>query len=741
MRSDERITAMSSGGQRIYSLERRSLFLLSLLFSFCIIFGIACLIAYNSYRKATEATIRSNETRANLLAKLILEHQRAAIGVIRSYAGEASLVNSVERKDFEGALRQLTDLLKNNPEAEWPFITNPEGTVWVNFPVDQRALNKNLSYGDWYKGVSREWKPYISCVYKMMVGEQDLAVVVSAPIFDKEGKVIGILNTAQSTAFFQKIFSEVSSNSDANMTLIDQEGHIIYSSRFPYTKEVVGYPSFDFVRRAMRGEKGDVEIRNPSGGDRSKYVSFAPVEGIGWSIIIEKAKSEVLRSEYPFFALIAAIAFLTYAGLVLYLVHLRERQRKLAELGKLNTELEENTVQLRATNKALENEIAKRKRMEEALIESEGRFRVAAEGSLDAFFIFRSIRNEMGQITDFEFIDLNTRAEKLIAMPKEKVIGRGLCELIPINRTGGIFDKYVRVVETGETLDEEFCVASEQIQASWIHHQVVQLTDGVAITSRDITDRKCAEEEIRELNHALQQHAGQLEAANEEVEAFTYSVSHDLRAPLRAVDGYTRILLEDYAAHLNEEAQSICGKICDGAQRMGKLIDDLLAFSRLSRAEMQTSSIDMHTLANSAFLELTTPESRNSLDFRLQPLPRVDGDPTMVRQIWMNLISNAIKFSSKRERPVIEVGCHEEAKETIYYIRDNGAGFDKQYVHKLFRVFQRLHSTREFEGTGVGLAIVRRIAHRHGGCTWADGETDKGATFYFTMPKRGEGDE
>jgi signal transduction histidine kinase len=741
MRSDERITAMSSGGQRIYSLERRSLFLLSLLFSFCIIFGIACLIAYNSYRKATEATIRSNETRANLLAKLILEHQRAAIGVIRSYAGEASLVNSVERKDFEGALRQLTDLLKNNPEAEWPFITNPEGTVWVNFPVDQRALNKNLSYGDWYKGVSREWKPYISCVYKMMVGEQDLAVVVSAPIFDKEGKVIGILNTAQSTAFFQKIFSEVSSNSDANMTLIDQEGHIIYSSRFPYTKEVVGYPSFDFVRRAMRGEKGDVEIRNPSGGDRSKYVSFAPVEGIGWSIIIEKAKSEVLRSEYPFFALIAAIAFLTYAGLVLYLVHLRERQRKLAELGKLNTELEENTVQLRATNKALENEIAKRKRMEEALIESEGRFRVAAEGSLDAFFIFRSIRNEMGKITDFEFVDLNARAEKLIAMPKEKVIGQKLCELIPINRTGGFFDKYVRVVETGETLDEEFCVASEQIQASWIHHQVVQLTDGVAITSRDITDRKRAEEEIRELNHALQQHAGQLEAANEEVEAFTYSVSHDLRAPLRAVDGYTRILLEDYAAHLNEEAQSICGKICDGAQRMGKLIDDLLAFSRLSRAEMQTSSIDMHTLANSAFLELTTPESRNSLDFRLQPLPRVDGDPTMVRQIWMNLISNAIKFSSKRERPVIEVGCHEEAKETIYYIRDNGAGFDKQYVHKLFRVFQRLHSTREFEGTGVGLAIVRRIAHRHGGCTWADGETDKGATFYFTMPKRGEGDE
>ena len=223
---------------------------------------MACIVAYNSYTKATEATIRSNETRANLLAKLILEHQRAAIGVLRSYGSRPSLMDSVKRKDFEGALRHLTDLVKNNPEMEWPFIANPDSTVWVNFPVDERSFNKDLSHRDWYKGVSREWKPYVSSVFKMIVGEKDLAVAVCAPIFDEKGKVIGILGTAQSTAFFRKIIGEVGLNLDANITLIDQEGHIIYSNRFPYTKEVIDYPSLDFVRKAMKGEKGNVEIRD-----------------------------------------------------------------------------------------------------------------------------------------------------------------------------------------------------------------------------------------------------------------------------------------------------------------------------------------------------------------------------------------------------------------------------------------------------------------------------------------------
>ena len=186
---------MSSKDQKMNSSERRPTFALNLLLAFCIIFGVACVIAYNSYRKATEATIRSNETKASLLAKLILEHQRAAIGVLRSYAGRSSLVDSVKKKNFEGAVRHLSGLVKNNPEAEWPFIANPDSTIWVNFPIDKRSFHKDLSQSDWYRGVSREWKPYISSVFKLIVGEQDLAVAVCTPIFDEKEKVIGILRT------------------------------------------------------------------------------------------------------------------------------------------------------------------------------------------------------------------------------------------------------------------------------------------------------------------------------------------------------------------------------------------------------------------------------------------------------------------------------------------------------------------------------------------------------------------
>jgi two-component system, sensor histidine kinase and response regulator len=240
--------------------------------------------------------------------------------------------------------------------------------------------------------------------------------------------------------------------------------------------------------------------------------------------------------------------------------------------------------------------------------------------------------------------------------------------------------------------------------------------------------------QLRQANAELAMANRELESANKELEAFSYSVSHDLRAPLRHIDGFSQLLADDHNAELTPPGQRLLLKVRDGARRMGVLIDELLNFSRLSRQPLNTTTVSVSELVKDVLAELDPELSGRKVDIRIGDLPDCRGDRGLLRQVFANLLSNALKFSRHREHALVEVGCERHAGELVYSVRDNGAGFDMQYASQLFGVFQRLHSAEQFEGTGVGLSIVQRIIHRHGGRIWVEAEVDKGAHFHLTLP-------
>jgi len=258
--------------------------------------------------------------------------------------------------------------------------------------------------------------------------------------------------------------------------------------------------------------------------------------------------------------------------------------------------------------------------------------------------------------------------------------------------------------------------------------QLVLLGSVYFLIHHDITNRRRVAAELRRQGELLQ-------AANKELEAFSYSVSHDLRAPLRHIDGYAALLSKTAGETLNDKAKRYLDTISDSAKQMGQLIDDLLVFSRMGRQEMLHSTVNLNQLVKTVIHDLRLDLQEKSISWTIASLPDVPGDPAMLRQVFMNLISNAVKFTATRPKPRIEIGATRETPgEVTVFVRDNGVGFDMQYVNKLFGVFQRLHRNDEFEGTGIGLANVRRIIHRHGGRTWAEGALDQGATFYLSLP-------
>lgn len=374
------------------------------------------------------------------------------------------------------------------------------------------------------------------------------------------------------------------------------------------------------------------------------------------------------------------------------------------------------------------SDITDRKLAERALRESEEKYRKLVEASTDAIFL---------ETLPGKILDCNRAACSIFGYSKDELLDLEVADLVPeeirqalpqvideVRHTGGMFIRAANLRKGGEPFP---CEVSTQLVTVGGEPRVIAFV-------RDISDREQREAEIRALAAELGKRNEELGATNLELESFCYSVSHDLRTPLLMVDGFSKLLVEEHAALLPPEAARLLELVRQNVQRMGNLIDDLLAFSRCSFHPMSQRPVDLQSLAREVFRELVVSEPGRQIELQVADLPPAHGDASLLKQVLVNLVGNALKFTRTREVASIEIGITSHQGTATYFVRDNGIGFDMRHARELFGVFKRFHRSDLYEGTGVGLTIAQRIVQRHGGHLWAEAEPDRGATFYFSLP-------
>jgi PAS domain S-box-containing protein len=422
---------------------------------------------------------------------------------------------------------------------------------------------------------------------------------------------------------------------------------------------------------------------------------------------------------------------------VLARVSLHLKLRKLAE--HLEQTVAQRTEALHNANTQLQRELAERKQMEAALRKSEEKYRALFENVNEGFALHEIITDESGVPADYKFLEINPAFEAMTGLERAKVIGRNVTEVLPgiEEDPADWIGKYGKVALTGKSINFENYA---EAMGRWYNVNAFSpRARHFAVTFMDITERKAAEKRLQRLNAELDQRildrTAELEAANKEMHAFTYTVSHDLRAPLRHIQGFLELLQKEMGTAADEQSRHYMENIGAAARKMGLLTDDLLTFSRIGRHAVVMKQIDMGRLIKEILRDVEPDTAKRTIDWCIGDLPVVNGDLVLLKMVLTNLIANALKFTRHRKQARIEIGSLPAVNgEVVVFVRDNGVGFNIAYEDKLFGVFQRLHHDDEFEGTGIGLAFVQRIIARHGGRTWAEGIPGMGATFYFSLP-------
>ena len=530
-------------------------------------------IDYNhTYHGLTEAALSRRNSIATLVSKILEQQFTRLVDLGISLATRVRFRQLVGEGKWDEAIAILKDVGKDFPSIDRVFLADPAGTLKADMPVLANVRGKNFAERDWYRGVSRNWKPYVSNVYQRAAEPRHNVVAAAIPVRGDDDQIAGILVLQVQLNALLGWSKSIDMGPSGFAYIVDRKGQLATHPKLPSAGNILDYSSVPVVQKLLRNESGIEMLVDPLEKDE-RVAAYAPITGLGWGVIATEPAQNVFAA-----------------------------------------------------------------------------------------------REE----------DLNHL----------------------VTRYGLVF-----------------------LLSCILAYVIVRTVNGL----------KQAEEKIQGLNKELHERAVRLEQANKELESFSYSVSHDLRAPLRGIDGFSKVLAEDYGDKLDGQAKDYLRRIRAATQRMGLLIDDILNLSRVSRGEIKAEGLDLSNLAHQAAAELRQAEPERQVEFRIGKDMTATGDRRLLGIALQNLIGNAWKFTAKRPDAKIEFNVSGENGTRIYFVRDNGAGFDMAYANKLFGAFQRLHSTAEFNGTGIGLATVQRIILRHNGSVWADAKPGQGATFYFTL--------
>lgn len=674
----------------------------TLFLALALLMGALAMLVSTQARRSLEAQATSqNLITARLGAGLVEEHFDSLRRYLESFARRILVANTVAARDVAGIHTHLKDLVTTNSQVDRVFVTDIHGVLWADYPHAPEVIGKSFRTRDWFKGVSQHQRTYVSGIYRRTAAPQLYLVAIAVPIRNNQHDVVGYLVGQHTIDALRRWLSQIEPSAGKAVTVVDQYG-VLAMARSESGDTPLSLERYPPVQIALAGREGSERIIDPL-TNHDSLVSYAPVASLGW-VVLARAPIAVV------FAPIAAVQRNIFVLIIVFFV-------VMVGLGFLWLNI--------------------MRRYHRVLSANEERFRSVAETANDAIIS----ANALGVIVYF-----NRAAERDFGYAAAEALGQPLTMLMPPRFHDAHCAGLERVVKGGTTHvvgravelvarrrnGEEFPI--ELSLASWKAGTDTYFT-GMA---RDITRRHEAERQIRELNAGLDRHATELEAVNKELEAFSYSVSHDLRAPLRAIDGFSQALIEDYRERLDATGQDFLGRVRTAAQRMGELIDDLLKLARVTRTELNLEEIDMSALAEEVARDLRQRDPIRDIELVIAPQLRVRADPRLLRIALGNLLDNAWKFTGGRAKALVEFGVDQRNGAAAYYVRDNGAGFDIARANKLFGAFQRLHDVREFPGTGIGLATVQRVIHKHGGRVWAEGAVNQGASFYFTI---GEADK